>query len=319
MELHQLTYFVAVAETGGFSRAAERCHVAQPSLSQQVQKLEHELGQPLFDRLGRVVTLTEAGRVLLPRARAILAETQQIKRALRQEINEGHGQLTVGMIPTVAPYLLPGIIRCFSELYPKAELSVYEDVTAALVTGLVEGRLELAIMSLPIHHKLIETAELLTEPLVLASPRQQQFGRQACAQGDFVRRAWIDAKEIDGFPFIALNEIHCLGEQIQAFCYAQDLTVDIVCHTAQLATVHSCVAAGLGISLVPLMMAAQDNSEKVIYRPVRAEVPKRKIVAATHRAHTQSHLASGFVRLVQAEYQKLQGNWDYANFTLNLS
>ena len=123
MELHQLLYFVAVAETGGFSRAAERCHVAQPSLSQQVQKLEHELGQPLFDRLGRGVTLTEAGRALLPRARVILAEVQQIKRSLRQEIQDGYGQLAVGVIPTVAPYLLPGIIRRFSELYPKAEPS----------------------------------------------------------------------------------------------------------------------------------------------------------------------------------------------------
>ena len=310
MELHQLLYFVAVAETGGFSRAAERCHVAQPSLSQQVQKLEHELGQPLFDRLGRGVTLTEAGRALLPRARVILAEVQQIKRSLRQEIQDGYGQLAVGVIPTVAPYLLPGIIRRFSELYPKAELSVYEDVTAALVTGLIEGRLDLGIMSLPIHNKLIETVELLTEPLVLASPRYHQVGHHS-----FVSKAWIDAKEIEGFPFIALNEIHCLGEQIQSFCYTQELALEIVCHTAQLATVHSCVAAGLGVSLVPLMMAAQDHSEKVLYRPVRAEMPKRKIVAATHRDRTQSHLTRRFVCLVQAEYQTLQGNWDYANFT----
>jgi len=310
MELHQLAYFVAVAETGGFSRAAARCHVAQPSLSQQVQKLELELGEPLFDRMGRTVMLTEAGRALLPRARLILTEVQQIKHTLGKEIKEGYGQLVVGMIPTIAPYLLPGAIRRFSALYPKAELTVYEEVTEALVAGLVEGRLDVGIMSLPIHNKLIETAELLTEPLVLASSRAHHFNQQRLAG-----KAWVAAKEIEGFPFIALNEIHCLGEQIQAFCYAQDLAMEIVCYTSQLATVHSCVAAGLGVSLVPLMMAAQDHTDNVIYRPVRDEVPKRKIVAATYRGRTQSHLVTQFMTIVQAEYEQLRGNWDYTSCT----
>ena len=115
MELHQLYYFVAVAETGGFSRAAERCNVAQPSLSQQIKKLEQELGQQLFDRLGRTVALTEAGQVLLPRARSILAEVEHIERRLSREIDEGYGQLAVGFIPTIAPFLLPNVIKRFAE------------------------------------------------------------------------------------------------------------------------------------------------------------------------------------------------------------
>ena len=100
MEIHQLEYFVAVVETGGFSRAAERCNVAQPSLSQQIKKLEGEIGQPLFDRLNRKVVLTEAGRMLLPRANRILGELQDIKVEMQTEIQEGYGTLKVGFIPT---------------------------------------------------------------------------------------------------------------------------------------------------------------------------------------------------------------------------
>ena len=117
---------MAVAETGGFSRAAKRCNVAQPSLSQQIKKLETEIGMPLFDRLGRTIVLTEAGRLLLPRARAILSEIQDINLIMRQEILEGYDHLSVGFIPTIAPFLLPEVLRTFEEKFPHAELSVYE-------------------------------------------------------------------------------------------------------------------------------------------------------------------------------------------------
>ncbi|MEN7974065.1 MAG: LysR family transcriptional regulator, partial [Verrucomicrobiota bacterium] len=126
MEIHQLAYFVAIVETGGFSRAAERCNVAQPSLSQQIKKLENEIGQPLFDRLGRKVVLTDMGKLLLPRARAILEELQGIKVDLPTDIQDGHGTLTVGFIPTIAPFVLPGVIRRFSRQFPNAALEVHE-------------------------------------------------------------------------------------------------------------------------------------------------------------------------------------------------
>lgn len=300
MEVHQLYYFVAVAETGGFSRAAQRCSVSQPSLSQQIMKLEQELGKPLFDRLGRSVVLTEAGKVLLPHARSVLAEIQEIKWGLSHQINEGYGQLGVGFIPTIAPFLLPGVIKTFSEMYPHARLSVYEDLTDSLVSDLIGGKLDVGIMSLPINNKLVATEELFTEPLWVASSRRQNL----------IKQASIRAKELENFPFIALNEVHCLGEQVQAFCYQKAVNLEIVCYTSQLSTVKSCVALGLGVSLVPQMLAASDSSDQLKYHLFSDDVPSRRIVAATHAGRRQPFLARQFISLVQAEYKNLEATFD---------
>jgi len=292
MEIHQLTYFVAVAETGSFSRAAERCNIAQPSLSQQIQKLEQELGEPLFDRLTRRVVLTDAGRNLLPRATSILAELQDIKHSMSQETDSSRGMLSVGFIPTIAPFVLPRVIKRFSHEFPLARLSVHEDLTEALVRELVDGKLDVGITSSPIHNKLIRTQELLTEPLLVASSKKH----------DIITSANIHIKELDDFPFIALSEMHCLGEQVQSFCYQQHLELKIVCHTSQLTTVQNCVALGLGVSLVPKALAIGDISKLVVYRSLSDAAPQRKIAAATHVERTQSFLAKKFIEIVREEY-----------------
>jgi LysR family hydrogen peroxide-inducible transcriptional activator len=292
MEIHQLTYFVAVAETGSFSRAAERCNIAQPSLSQQIQKLELELGEPLFDRLTRRVVLTDAGRNLLPRAASILAELQDIKHSMNQVTDSSSGMLTVGFIPTIAPFVLPRVIKRFSHEFPQARLAVHEDLTEVLVRELVDGKLDVGITSTPIHNKLIRTQELLTEPLLVASSKEH----------DIITRAEIHVKELDDFPFIALSEMHCLGEQVQSFCYQQHLELKIVCHTSQLTTVQNCVAMGLGVSLVPKALAINDISQQVVYRSLSDALPQRKIAAATHVERTQSFLAKKFIGMVREEY-----------------
>ncbi len=292
MEIHQLTYFVAVAETGSFSRAAERCNIAQPSLSQQIQKLEQELGEPLFDRLPRKVVLTDAGRTLLPRAINILSDLHDIKHTLNQNADAGHGLLNVGFIPTIAPFVLPRTIKRFSEEFPNARLTVQEDLTEAIVRNLLDGKLDVGITSMPIHHRLIRTEELLTEPLLVASSKQN----------DCITRTTIHVKELDDFPFIALSEMHCLGEQVQSFCHRQNLELKIVCDTSQLTTVKNCVEIGLGLSLVPRALALSDTSQQVNYRPLNGAVPQRKIAAATHAERTQSFLAKKFIEIVKAEY-----------------
>ena len=292
MEIHQLTYFVAVAETGSFSRAAERCNIAQPSLSQQIQKLEQELGEPLFDRLPRKVVLTDAGRTLLPRAINILSDLHDIKHTLNQNADAGHGLLNVGFIPTIAPFVLPRTIKRFSEEFPNARLTVQEDLTEAIVRNLLDGKLDVGITSMPIHHRLIRTEELLTEPLLVASSKQN----------DCITRTTIHVKELDDFPFIALSEMHCLGEQVQSFCHRQNLELKIVCDTSQLTTVKNCVEIGLGLSLVPRALALSDTSQQVNYRPLNGAVPQRKIAAATHAERTQSFLAKKFIEIVKEEY-----------------
>jgi LysR family transcriptional regulator, hydrogen peroxide-inducible genes activator len=292
MEIHQLTYFVAVAETGSFSRAAERCNIAQPSLSQQVMKLEQELGAPLFDRLPRKVVLTDAGRMLLPRAISILGDLQDIKHTLNQNMDAGHGSLHVGFIPTIAPFVLPRVIKRFSQELPNARLTVQEDLTEAIVRNLLDGKLDVGITSMPILHRLIRTEELLTEPLLVASSKQN----------DCITRTTINVKELDEFPFIALSEMHCLGEQVQSFCHRQNLELKIVCDTSQLTTVKNCVEIGLGVSLVPRALALSDTSKQVNYRPLNGAAPQRKIAAASHAERTQSFLAKKFIEIVREEY-----------------
>jgi LysR family hydrogen peroxide-inducible transcriptional activator len=292
MEIHQLTYFVAVAETGSFSRAAERCNIAQPSLSQQIQKLEQELGEPLFDRLTRRVVLTDTGRNLLPRATSILAELQDIKHSMNQGADSSHGTLNVGFIPTIAPFVLPKVIKRFSHDFPQSRLAVHEDFTEALIRDLVDGKLDVGITSTPIHNRLIRTEELLSEPLLVASSKTN----------DIITRAEIHVKELDDFPFIALSEMHCLGEQVQSFCYQQHLEMKIVCQTTQLSTVQNCVATGLGVSLVPKALAMSDKSKQVVYRELSDAAPQRKIAAATHVERTQSFLAKKFIEIVREEY-----------------
>src|SRR5271168_4025763 len=128
MELHQLRYFCAVAETGSFSRAAEQSHISQPSLSQQILKLEDELGARLFDRLGRSVRLTDLGKAFLPRARAVLRELEAAKGDVEEQKDSVGGGLTLGVIPTVAPYLLPAQLPAFSRKFPQAQITVVEEI-----------------------------------------------------------------------------------------------------------------------------------------------------------------------------------------------
>jgi LysR family hydrogen peroxide-inducible transcriptional activator len=238
------------------------------------------------------VVLTDAGRNLLPRATTILAELQDIKHSMNQEADSSRGMLSVGFIPTIAPFVLPRVIKRFSHEFPLARLSVHEDLTEALVRELVDGKLDVGITSTPIHNKLIRTQELLTEPLLVASSKKH----------DIITSAEIHIKELDNFPFIALSEMHCLGEQVQSFCYQQHLELKIVCHTSQLTTVQNCVALGLGVSLVPKALSMGDTSKQVTYRELSDATPQRKIAAATHIERTQSFLAKKFIEIVREEY-----------------
>jgi LysR family hydrogen peroxide-inducible transcriptional activator len=292
MEIHQLTYFVAVAETASFSRAASRCSISQPSLSQQIKKLEGELGAPLFDRMGRKTTLTQAGRLLLPRAIRILDELQRIKFDLKEGLESGRGELKVGFIPTIAPFVLPRVIHRFSQELPEAALEVHEGLTEELIQKIIDTELDVAITSLPIHNDLIQTEELLSEPLFVATSPKYEIANQAS----------IRVKDLDNFPFIALSEVHCLGEQVQSFCYQKEVNLNVVCHTNQLSTVQKCITLGLGISLVPQALAVSEPLPNVCYRPISDAHPHRKIAAATHIRRTQFSLLRHFIEIVRSEY-----------------
>lgn len=289
MEVHQLEYLVALAEEGSFTRAAERLHIAQPSLSQQMQKLEREIGQPLFDRLPRGVTVTEAGQRLLGHARRILAEIEDAKRQARELRDTVSGTLVIGVIPTIAPFLLPALMRSFAAEHPDVRLELVEDVTARLLEQLDQGRLDFAIMSDadPGRSHILET--IGRETLVLLLPADHRLAKRKTV-------AWAD---IHDERFLILHDMHCLAGQVMLFCRPQGLKPTIAARGAQLMTLAEMISAGLGISVVPTMMQARDTAPGRVYRPFASDPPSRALCVAWSIFRYRTNAARAFVKLLK--------------------
>lgn len=290
MEMHQLRYVVAVAQTGNFSRAAEQCHVSQPSLSQQVLKLEDELGERLFDRMKRRAKLTPHGQAFLPRAMKILEEVDAAKREAGDAKNLLRGTVTIGALPTIAPYLLPKAMSEFAGKYPGVEIVVQEDTTERLLKLALACEIDFALASNPIRDGRMEVRELLAEELLLALPPRHPLTH---------KRA-ITAGDLTGERFIVMKEGHCLGDQVLHFCERRGVKTKISFRSAQLETIQALVAAGLGISLIPAMAAQRDRDNPPNYRPVRAPGPQRKIIVLWPKHRPPGRAAAEFLKVITA-------------------
>jgi LysR family hydrogen peroxide-inducible transcriptional activator len=291
MELHQIRYFVAVAEAGSFSRAAEHCHISQPSLSQQIKKLEKSLGHKLFDRQSHGAVLTDAGQALLPRARRILMEVQEARVGLQRDVEEGRVPLAIGAIPTMAPYLLPPVLGRFVRAYPDCELTVREDRTERLVEAIAGFELDCAVVSTPIDHPLVDVELVGSERLLLTAADDYPLPPPD----------QLTLENLRGEPTIVLHEMHCLGQQISEFCATHRLQQRILCRTTQLATIQRLVTLGLGISIVPEMTARADDADCRRYLPLRHADPRREIAVAWRRYRTRASLAERFVELLRTD------------------
>jgi LysR family hydrogen peroxide-inducible transcriptional activator len=289
LEIHQLRYFVAVAETGSFTQAAERVGVTQPTLSEQIMRLEsrqHGIGQRLFDRLGRKIVLTEAGHRLLQHAQRILAAVQEAERALH-DIGE-QGVLHIGAIPTVAPFVLPKVLARFRKEHRLIQVHLIEDVTERLLAALHRGELDIAIMALPQRHEQLHVEPLKSEPLVAALPQKHRL-----AQRETIR--WADLKDE---PFILLHEIHCLGEQVLSLCRREGMEPRVVCQGEQIVTLLQLVAAGLGVTIVPEMAAVSEWGRGCIFRMLQPPVPQRTLCAVWHKHRYRPPVLLDFIRLL---------------------
>jgi len=281
MELHQLRYFCAVAETSSFSRAAEQSHVSQPSLSQQIMKLEDELGARLFDRLGRSVRLTELGQTFLPRARAVLRELEAARGDVAEQKDSIGGSVTVGVIPTVAPYFLPQHLTAFSRKFSQVRLTVVEEITPALLDQLRAGKTDLAILALPIRGHEFETFPLLTERLFAALPAGHKLAK----------RSSLSLKDLRAEPFLLLRDGHCFRDTAVAACDRVRLHPQIIFESGQFSSLLSMVGAGMGVSIVP-EMAIEKKSR---CRYVRIDDPSSTrtigVVVLRGRSLTRAHRA----------------------------
>ena len=240
MEIHQLRYMVAVAETGNFTRASERSHITQPSLSQQILNLEKEVGHKLFHRLGRKAVLTEAGATFLERARRILFEVENAAKELKDSPSLDR-VITVGAVPTVAPYLLAPLIERCRVTHPNLTVHMREDFRSDLTRAVLEGDLDLAVVTLPVKDHRLSIEPLLTEPLLLVVSRSHPLAG----------RSQVTANDLAEETFVTMGDSSTLAAQIRSFCGDHNFVPRIGYRCAQVATLKLFVAMGAGLSILP--------------------------------------------------------------------
>jgi len=257
MELRDLRYFVAVAQHGNFSRAAEQLAVSQPALSEQVRKLEDELGAALFQRTSRGATLTDAGEAFLPRARAVLAEADAAADSVRMVTSGVAGTLTLGFIDSAALALLPPLIRRFTERYPNVKLRLRELGTQQQLEALAGGAIDVGIVRGPVRGEGVSGRRLATEPLLIALPTNHPLARQSAI-------ALADLRD-EGFVTYPAERHAGLYDEMLRLCHAAGFEPRIVQEANEISTICAIVAAGLGVAVVP-SSATTIALQSVVYR-----------------------------------------------------
>jgi LysR family hydrogen peroxide-inducible transcriptional activator len=285
MEMHQLRYMVAVARTGNFSRAARLCHVSQPSLSQQIQKLEGELGERLFERHRTRTRLTACGERFLLRAERILDEVEGARREAEDVRALAQGEVIVGVLPTIAPYFLPAVVTAFAQKYPGVSITLVEETTTALIGMMNRHEIDFALASLPIPDGQMEAQVLFEEELVLALPSGHKLAR----------RRSIHTADLENLPFVLMREGHCLGDQVLRFCEQNQLKPKVRSRSAQMETILALVEVGQGVSLIPDMARRRSRDAGVVFRSLANPRPKRAVVALWHSRRPLHRAAAEFL------------------------
>jgi LysR family hydrogen peroxide-inducible transcriptional activator len=276
MEIHQLRYFCAVARHGTFTRASEVEHVAQPSLSQQILKLEAELGSRLFDRLPRSAKLTVFGKAFLPKAERILRELEEAKTELLEMAGEEKGDVVVGVIPTIAAYLLPRILTSFVRRYPSVTVKVIEEITPLLLERLHQGTIDMAIVALPIPGSELSNLELFEEQFYAVLPEKHRCARQP----------EIRLSDLNNEPFLLLKEGHCFRDSVIAACRHSKVKPTVAFESGQFATILAMVSAGMGVSAVPAMAVQPQPGCRFI--PISGKRNTRKVGIIRLRHHFET-------------------------------
>ena len=254
VELQQLRYFCAVVRTGSFTKAAEQEEVSQPSLSQQIHKLETELAGPLFERLGRSVRLTRIGQALLPRALAVLQELAAAKSETQSLLEGLQGELRVGCIPTIMPFFLAPRLPAFVEMYPAITLRLLEDTTARLLERLRSGDLDLAVIALPISSPDIVCSELFREEILLAVTPDHPMAQSPA----------VNLSQLRQERMLLLKEGHCFRDSVITACHKAKLELRSIFESDQFASIFPLVAAGYGVSLIPAMASSHAGKCRIL-------------------------------------------------------
>lgn len=282
LEFQQLTNFLAVARARSFSGAASEIGVSQSSLSRAIQKLEAKIGQPLFERKPREVTLTDLGQLLVGRAEQIVALVEDTFAEISEAGNTGRVRLAV--IPTIAPYFLPIVLREYARKFPNTSVLVQEDTTQNILKLCSHGEVDLAILALPITAKYLEVEPLFDEELVLVMPNDHPLEKKRT----------IQLSDVQDLPFVMLDQAHCLSENIATFCERGSVQPIAIERTSQLATVQELVSLSHGISMVPKMAQKLDQSDRRVYRSFSGEKPTRTVAMLSNPYRYESKWIQSF-------------------------
>ncbi|OTA18662.1 transcriptional regulator OxyR [Xenorhabdus beddingii] len=269
MNIRDLEYLVALAEYRHFRRAADACHVSQPTLSGQIRKLEDELGVMLLERTSRKVLFTQQGMLLVEQAKTVLREVKVLQEMASLQGESMSGPLHIGLIPTIAPYLLPLIIPELHKLFPKLEMYLHEAQTQNLLAQLDSGKLDCAILALVKETEAFIEVPLFEEPMKLAVYEEHKWAD----------RDQIKMSELSGEKLLMLEDGHCLRDQAMGFCFQAGAKEDTHFRATSLETLRNMVAAGSGITLLPeLSVPRTRKRDGVCYLECDTPEPKRSVI-----------------------------------------
>lgn len=293
LTLKQMRYFEALARHRHFGHAAEACSVTQPALSMQIKELELTLGAPLLERSARQIRLTGFGETFLERASAILRAVDELDDLAQAANGKPAGRLRIGVIPTVAPYLLPAIIGQLTQHYPGLDLNLRETVTPKLLQELLDGRLDTAIVALPVSEPALTEVALFSEDFVLVRPAQD------------ADRPVPDAAMLREMRLLLLEEGHCFRDQALSFCSMASTRPRELMDGSSLATLVQMVAAGIGVTLIPEMaVPVETRSANVSVTRFRDPRPSRTIGMVWRRSSPVTRQLADIAAVVRQTAQK---------------
>jgi LysR family hydrogen peroxide-inducible transcriptional activator len=284
MNLKDMKYLVALADTGHFGRAAERTFVSQPTLSAQLKKLEEYLGVKLVERQPKNVQLTDVGKQIVMRARRMLLEEDEIIALARNNADPLAGKLKVGLIPTIGPYLLPRVMQKIRKSLPQLGLMLYEHRTEALLRRLRDGEIDLGVMALPVAQEGLESRELYAEAFTLALPVKHPLEGKSS----------IKVQDLKGQTLLLLEDGHCLRDQALEVCSRVDIHEAEDFRATSLETLRQMVVAGLGITLLPaLAVESPFGSQRgLTVREFAKPAPTRTVGAVWRKSTTRASAIS---------------------------
>jgi LysR family hydrogen peroxide-inducible transcriptional activator len=293
MNFRDLRYLVALADHKHFGRAATASFVSQPTLSTQIRKLEDELGVSLVERAPRRVMLTPIGRDIAERARKVIAEVEQMGEVARRSQDPEAGTVRLGIFPTLAPYLLPHVLPGVRQRFPRLELLLVEEKTDQILARLRDGRLDAGVLALPVHDDQLHVEPLFDEPFVLAVPQQHALAQHGS----------LSLRDLDHQHLLLLEEGHCLRDQALDVCHMAGADERDGFRATSLETLRQMVAAGVGITLLPVLAVQPPVpvSNDIRLLPFQGDAPHRRIAMVWRR----SSAMSGFLQQLAGELRKL--------------